>query len=139
MGKVDRERSKRSADRTSRRSAFLRLLSGLVCLGMPLLVLARPSLPPPPPPPPPPAGAQDGRPEGALGNPRNLSPEQRDAIRRLSQEEREAMANRQAQRQQGRPGANGPRLSPEERRHLRQQIREEHERRGGRFGSGKRP
>jgi len=72
------------------------------------------------------------------GNWRNLSPEQRDAIRRLSQEEREALANHPP----GRPGAGPPpgaRLSPQERRQLREQIREEHERRGGFFGRGKRP
>jgi len=64
---------------------------------------------------------------------RNLSPDQREAIRRLSQEEREALANRSAARQGGAlpPGA---RLSPKERRQLRDQIREEHERRGGRRG-----
>ena len=76
-----------------------------------------------------------GLPRDDHGNWRNLSPAQRDAIRRLSQEQRAALANR-------RGGAGGvppaQRLSPEERRQLRDQIREEHERRSGRFGGGKR-
>jgi len=69
---------------------------------------------------------------------RNLSPEQREAIRRLSREEREALMNHAAGRQGAAP-APGTRLSPQERRQLREQIREEHERRGGGFGRGRRP
>ncbi len=69
---------------------------------------------------------------------RNLSPAQREAIRRLSREEREALLKRGGPRQGG--GAPpGMRLSPQERRQLREQIREEHERRGGGFGRGRRP
>jgi hypothetical protein len=107
----------------------------------------RPGLPPPPPlPPPAPAiaapGAGDvpreGYAEGRRGNWRNLSPEQRDAIRRLSQEERQALINR-AQNRAGEAPAPPGRLSREERRQLRAQIREEHERRGLRPGGGKRP
>ncbi len=96
------------------------------------LASAAAQLPPPPPLPPAPGGAHDlGR-----GNWRNLPPAQREAIRRLSREEREALANRLA----ARPGGGGApgRLSPEERRQLRAQIREEHERRSGRIGGGKR-
>lgn len=69
---------------------------------------------------------------------RGLSPAQREAIRRLSQEEREALINRGRGRLGG-AAPSGARLSPQERRHLREQIREEHERRGGGFGRGRRP
>ena len=69
---------------------------------------------------------------------RNLSPEQREAIRRLSREEREALSNRGAGRRGGAPPP-GMRLSPQERRQLRDQIREEHERRGAGGGWGRRP
>ena len=80
---------------------------------------------------------RDGPPrEPPRSNWRNLSPAQRDAIRRLSQEEREALIHRGRGRQGGAVGP-GSRLSPQERRHLRDQIREEHERRGG--GWGRRP
>jgi len=100
----------------------------------------------PPPPPPPPAyiapGAADapryGYADNRRGNWRNLSPEQRDAIRRLSQEERQAMAGR-ARNPNGEGAPQGGRLSIEERRQLREQIREEHERRGLRSGGAKRP
>ncbi|HXY21605.1 MAG TPA: hypothetical protein VEI29_02900 [Burkholderiaceae bacterium] len=69
---------------------------------------------------------------------RNLSPAQREAIRRLSREERETLLKRGGPRQGGAPPP-GARLSPQERRQLREQIREEHERRGGGFGRGRRP
>ena len=69
---------------------------------------------------------------------RNLSPAQREAIRRLSREEREALLKRGGPRQGG-AAPPGMRLSPQERRQLRDQIREEHERRGGGFGRGRRP
>jgi len=100
----------------------------------------------PPPPPPPPAyvapgngeAPRDGYPDSRRGNWRNLSPEQRDAIRRLSQEERQAMAGR-ARGPNGEGAPQGGRLSIEERRQLREQIREEHERRGLRAGGAKRP
>jgi hypothetical protein len=75
--------------------------------------------------------------EGRQGYWRNLTPAQRDAIRRLSQEQRDALGRRPGLR----PGAGvppGSRLSAEERRQLRDQIREDHERRIGRLG-GRRP
>jgi hypothetical protein len=98
-----------------------------------------PALPPPPPPPPAaPAAAPGAGADAPRGTWRNLSPEQRDAIRRLSQEERQALINR-AQNRGGDPPAPAGRLSREERRQLRAQIREEHERRGLRPGGGKRP
>ncbi len=117
-----------------------------LCGGLLATSLARTPLPPPPPPayipPSPPAGAaeapRDRFPEGGRGNWRNLSPEQRDAIRRLSQEERQALINRNRGRN-GEAPAPGGRLSAEERRQLREQIREEHERRGLRAGGAKRP
>jgi hypothetical protein len=112
-------------------------------------------LPPPPPPPPAyaapgsvdmPRDARDSRddasreayPEVRRGNWRNLSPEQRDAIRRLSQEERQALIHR-APNRPGEAPVPAARLSREERLQLRAQIREEHERRGPRAGGGKRP
>jgi len=76
--------------------------------------------------------------DSARGNSRSLSPAQREAIRRLSQEQREALAGRPPGRPEGGP-APGMRLSPQERRQLREQIREEHERHGGFFGRGRRP
>jgi len=98
---------------------------------------AAPGLPPPPPAPPP-APERDLQQEARRGYWRSLSPEQREAIRRLSQEQREALANRSRSREGGVVPPGG-RLTPEERRQLRAQIREERERRGGRFGPGRRP
>ena len=69
---------------------------------------------------------------------RNLSPEQRDSIRRLSQEQRQALLDRPTGRA-GEPPLPAARLSREERRQLRAQIREEHERRGPRAGGSRRP
>lgn len=119
-----------------------------LCGGLVATTSAQTALPPPPPLPPPPYGAQaqpgagqgprDPYAEGRRGNWRNLSPEQREAIRRLSQEERQALANRNRNRNDEAP-APGGRLSIEERRQLREQIREEHERRGLRAGGPKRP
>jgi len=115
------------------KSFGLRLLLAGLCLAPVAGVWAWEGLPPPPPLPPPPMPAGPGAARDPHGNWRTLSPEQRDAIRRLSQEQREALIK-------GRPGVAGagpaPRLSPEERRQLRAQIREEHERR--RFGGAKR-
>jgi len=80
--------------------------------------------------------------EAPRGNGRNLSPAQRDAIRRLSHEERDALA-----RPRGPAGvapmpapatAPASRLSADERRQLRAQIREEHEMRRDRF-AGRHP
>jgi len=119
-----------------------------LCGGLLATTAAQTALPPPPPLPPPAygppssAGAAEGQrepgAEGRRGNWRNLSPEQREAIRRLSQEERQALANRNRSRN-GEAPAPGGRLSVEERRQLRAQIREEHERRGLRGGGAKRP
>jgi hypothetical protein len=123
----------------------LRPLSLLVALCGGLLATAwgRPALPPPPPPPgaavaAPGAGDAPGTGDTRRGPWRNLSPEQRDAIRRLSQEERQALINR-AQNRSGESPLPGTRMSREERRQLRAQIREEHERRSLRPGGGKRP
>jgi hypothetical protein len=102
-------------------------------------------LPPPPAlPPPPPAGLRqpvDREERGVQAdvqqrNWRNLTPAQREAIRRLSQEQREALANRPAAGADRLPGA---RMSPAERRQLREQIRAEHERRREAYGPGRRP
>ena len=107
---------------------------GLLLAGQGLipLALARPNLPPEPAPQAEPlrpglpeeAGPRDG-PRGPW---RNLSPEQREAIRQLSREQREALAARQGQRPGG-PAGPAARMSPRERRELRALIREEHERR----------
>lgn len=118
----------------------------LLCSGLITAAWGRAGVPPLPPAPESPSEPQrdaDRLPEAPQrdfprGNWRNLSPAQREAIRRLSQEERQALGTRPP----GRPGANAPpgtRLSPRERRQLRDQIREEHERRFGGFGRGKRP
>ncbi len=131
----------------SRVLAVLALL-GFLQFGLSALARASPvpMLPPPPPPLPPPGFAPpNAGPLGAVpprGYWRYLSPAEREAIRRLSQEQRQALVNPLAPRAPPLlPGVPPPggRLSPEERRQLRDQIREEHERRGGRFGSGKRP
>jgi len=87
---------------------------------------ARAPLPPPPPPP-----------EFERGPWRNLAPEQRDAIRRLSQEQRQALERGASAGPSAAPFA-GSRLSPEERHRLREQIRQDHERRQARAG-GHRP
>jgi len=130
--------------------ARLRLVAGLLLGTFAMLgagtarpAWARPAVPAEAPaaaPPAGPAAVPEG--EGPRGGPRgpwrNLSPAQREAIRQLSREQREALAGRPG----GRPGAGnaapGARLTPRERRELRAVIREEHERRGGR-GGGKRP
>lgn len=122
--------------RAVRACALLCLLCGAVSATLVAAAWGRPSSPEAPPP--------QGEPQGQFpreaqrGDWRNLSPAQREAIRRLSQEEREALVGRPYRRQGAGPLA-GTRLSPEERRQLRQQIREEHERRTGRSGLGKRP
>jgi len=79
---------------------------------------------------------RDSPQDNGRGRWRNLTRAQRDAIRRLSQEERDALARGTNPRQGG--AAPGARLSPEERQQLRDQIREEHERHGARHGAGKR-
>ena len=79
--------------------------------------------------------AQSGTGQGGW---RNLTPEQREAIRRLSREQREALINRTDPRRGAAPSP-GARLSPQERRQLREQIREAHELRGAGFGRGRRP
>jgi len=108
-----------------------RKLLVLLCAGVFAPAWADPPTPLPPPilPPPP---AESG-PSGARQPWRNLSPQQRDAIRRLSQEQRWALINRA--QANGAPPAPATRLSPQERRQLREQIRQEHEgrRRGGGF------
>ncbi len=109
-----------------------------------LAVAAAQALPPPPPLPPAyvapgsPQYSRDGNPDNRRGTWRNLPPEQREAIRRLSEQERQALASRGTNRS-GEAAPPGGRLSLEERRQLRAQIREEHERRGPRSGGGKRP
>ena len=133
--------------------ALRRTLAALACLagsGVVTLACARPYLPAPPPqlpaaplaaPGPPNAPNPPVEPPRAVprGFWRNLSPAQRQAIRELSREQREALAGRQGLRPDG-ANAPGARLTPRERRELRDVIREEHERRGGgRFGPGKRP
>jgi hypothetical protein len=81
---------------------------------------------------------RDAQQEARRGYWRSLSPAQREAIRRLSQEQRQALANRPGPRQGGVVPPGG-RLTPEERRQLRAQIREDHERHGGRASAGHRP
>jgi len=116
------------------KSAHMRRLLAVLCMGLVASAFGRPALPPAPAQPPAPAADLPG---GERGNWRNLSPAQRDAIRRLSREQREALINRR-QGRQGDAAAPAGRLTPEERRQLRAQIREDHERRGGRFGGGRR-
>jgi len=129
-------------------SALVALL-GLVCTGQTSSVWAQAPLPfilaqgaPPAPGGEAPQGPGPARGDLQRDVPRNgwrsLSPAQREAIRRLSQEEREALINRGGGRLGG-AAPPGARLSPQERRQLREQIREEHERRGGGFGRGRRP
>ncbi len=115
-------------DARSFRQRTKRWLLAALWWGLAVSAAAQPGLPSPPPLPAP--GAEAPREPGR--NWRNLSPEQREAIRRLSRERRDAQAARS-----GGAGAPG-RLSPEERRQLRAQIREEHERRSGRLGGAKR-
>jgi hypothetical protein len=110
-------------------------LSGVMAVGLIDAVLARPVVPPAPPVE---AGGPNAAGEPGPG-PRDLTPAQRQAIRQLSREQREALGSNPRARP-GAPGVPGARLTPLERRQLRAQIREEHERNGkGRFGSGKRP
>jgi hypothetical protein len=132
------------------RSAALRslcvALASLACSGLIAVAAARPNLPPaaPPPlpetPPPGPSNLPGELPRDEPRVPwRNLSPAQREAIRQLSREQREALLGRPGARPGGGyvPGAH---LTPRERRDLRALIREEHERHGGgRAGSGRRP
>ncbi len=103
-----------------------------------------------------PAVARPGVPNGAAGAPaaapeipaepggeaprgpwRDLSPAQRQAIRQLSREQREALAARPGGRHGG-AAPPGARLSARERRELRDVIREEHERHGQGGHGGKR-
>lgn len=138
----------------NRFASALAALFGLVCA---TLIGPGWGQTPPFPPPAPPASVQGAAPVAPAGNEpidtlrgegpqrdfprsgwRNLSPAQREAIRRLSREEREALLQRGGTRQGGAPPP-GMRLSPQERRQLREQIREEHERRGAGFGRGRRP
>ena len=126
---------------------LLRAIAFVVVVGFSPWAGARPLPAAPPLPPPPPPGYHGERgdaprevPPGKWGN---LSPSEREAIRRLSQEQREELSRREA----GRPGAPGTaRLTVEERRRLRELIREEHqrreedrERRARSGGGGRRP
>jgi hypothetical protein len=122
-------------------------LAALLNGGLIAASLAQARLPPPPPlPPPSPAylspGSAESLRDGYLDSPRaswrNISPEQRDAIRRLSEEERQALVSRGGNRN-GEAVQPGGRLSIDERRQLREQIRAEHEHRGPRSGGGMRP
>lgn len=84
--------------------------------------------------------ATDGPPDGrseAVRSGHNLSLVQREAIRRLSQEQRQGLNRRSVAPSAGAAVLPGH-LSPDQRRHLRDQIREDHERRGGRGGGGRR-
>lgn len=120
----------------------LRALIYTVILGLAPLAAARP-LPAAPRLPPPPgylADRAEGGRDAAQGRWADLPPAEREAIRRLSQEQREALARRRDGARQGQPP--GERLTPEERRRLRELIREEHERsqeherHSGRMGGG---
>jgi hypothetical protein len=116
------------------------LVAGLVPLAGARPLPAAPALPPPPP------GfaadREEASREGPGGRLGGLPPAEREAIRRLSQEQRDELARREGARRGQAPGS---RLTPEERRRLRELIREEHERReererhSGRTGSGRRP
>ncbi len=114
----------------------LALLAAL-CGGLAAAARGQPGMPPPPAPP----ALQ--APQDPYADPRreywrSLTPEQRESIRRLSEEQRRALINRVPVRPGEAPAPAG-RLSLEERRQLRAQIREEHERRGPRMGGAKRP
>jgi hypothetical protein len=112
-------------------------LFAVLCAGLSAAARGQPGVPLPPAPPVLPAPHEpsaDARREYW----RSLTPEQRESIRRLSQEQRQALINRAPVRPGEAPAPAG-RLSLEERRQLRAQIREEHERRGPRMGGAKRP
>ncbi len=125
----------------ARARAVLRaIVAALLAAGLVATASARPPLAPPPTPSPAPeVGPPNPNENPSRGSWRSLSPGQREAIRRLSREQRGAMDRAPGGRPGG-AGAPGARLTPSERRELRALIREEHERRGlGRPGSGKRP
>lgn len=133
IARFQRPRSSAAAPaRSPRRAAFAFVRGALawmaLVLGAALVApaLARPEVPPAPAPDADgPARRPPGGPRGAW---RDLTPEQRESIRQLSREQREALAARGGPRPGG-PGGAGARLTPKERRELRAVIREEHERR----------